>query len=155
MKNIIWPLIAMFVSSQSFAQTDFSAAIIESTQVLSISLSDDGIFVPFEAGAMWSAMKGLEQRKYIEEDGFSIECDALKNAQLEIFGSCIINIPMKNMQLIGDLQVFKVKGAKARKLNQYFIDSAYVRMQNGQMYLSSYNTRSEFYFGIKDQLIKR
>lgn len=139
----------------TMAQTDFSAVLIKDLNVLSISVEDDGMFPPFEGGMLWSAMKGLEQRKYIDEDGFSLECDGARNSTNDIYGSCTFNIPMKGFQKIGDLQLFKLKGNAAAKLNRYFIDSAYVSLQGGRVYLSSYNTRREFFFGIQDSLIKR
>lgn len=142
-------------SASAFAQTDFNAVLIKDLNVLSISLADDGMIPPFEAGTLWSSMKGTEQRKYIDEDGFSLECDGLRNGSNELFGSCIFNIPMKGFQKIGDVQVFKLKGSAAAKLNQYFTDSAYVSLQGGRVYLSSYNTRREFFFGIQDNLIQR
>lgn len=145
----------MLISSGLYAQTDFSAVLIKDLNIVSISVADDGVIPPFEGGELWSAMKGVEQRKYIDQDGFSMECDGLRNHANEIFGSCTFNIPMNLFQKIGDLQVFKLKGSAATRLNRYFTDSAYVSIQGGRVYLSSYNTRREFYFGIQDNLIKR
>ena len=153
MKKLFILLIAFF-SSTVFSQTDFSANYIPSTQQLSVSWSDDSFLPPFEGGELWSAIKGLDQRKYVEVDGFSLECEALRNSRQEIFGSCTLLIPVKLLTKINDVIVFKLKGAKARKLNQYFVDSAYVSTQRNEVYLSSVNTRSEFYFGIKEKLIK-
>ena len=154
MKKFLF-VIFMIFSFKAFSQTDFSAEVIKGTDLLSISVADDGFFPPFEAGELWTSLKGIEQRKYIDQEGFSLECDALKNNRLEIYGSCLINLPFSSFQKFGDVLVFKLKGVKARKLNQYFLDSAYVSIQRGGVYLSSYNTRSEFYFGIKEELIKR
>jgi hypothetical protein len=154
MKKFLF-VIFMTFSLNALSQTDFSAEVIPGSDILSISIADDGLFPPFEGGELWSTLKGTEQRKYIDQEGFSLECDALKNNRLEIFGSCLINLPISTLQKIGTTLVFKLKGAKARKLNQYFVDSAYVSIQRGGVYLSSYNTRSEFYFGIKEELIKR
>lgn len=154
MKKVLFIIYMMF-SFNALSQTDFSAEVIKGTDILSISVADDGLFPPFEAGELWSSLKGIEQRKYIDQEGFSLECDALKNSRLEIYGSCLINLPVSSLQKVGDILVFKLKGAKARKLNQYFIDSAYVSIQRGGVYLSSYNTRSEFYFGIREELIKK
>lgn len=154
MKKLLFVIYMMF-SFNAISQTDFSAEVIRGTDILSISVADDGLFPPFEAGELWNSLKGIERRKYIDQEGFSLECDALKNSRLEVFGSCLINLPFSSLQKIGDILVFKLKGARARKLNQYFIDSAYVSIQRGGVYLSSYNTRSEFYFGIREELIKR
>jgi len=145
----------LFYSVSTFAQTDFQAILIKDLNILSVSIADDGIIPPFEAGILWNSMKGTEQRKYIDEDGFSLECDALRNGSNEIFGACTFNIPMKDFQKIRDTQVFKLKGSAAAKLNRYFTDSAYVSLQGGRVYLSSYNTRREFFFGIQDNLIQR
>ncbi len=153
MKQLIF-LIMLFFSFSAFTQTDFSAHYISSTQQLSVSWSDDGYFPPFEAGELWSAIKGLEQRKYVEVDGFSLECEAVRNSRQELYGSCTLLVPIKALTKVNDIFVFKLKGAKARKLNQYFVDSAYVSTQRNEAYLSSANTRSEFYFGIKEKLIK-
>lgn len=153
MKKLLILLIALF-SSTVFSQTDFSAHYVPSTQHLSVSWSDDSFLTPFEGGEMWSAIKGTEKRKYVDVDGFSLECEALRNSRQEIFGSCILLIPIKLLTRVNDVLVYKLKGAKARKLNQYFIDSAYVSTQRNEVYLSSANTRSEFYFGIKEKLIK-
>jgi len=146
--------IFLLASFSLYSQTDFSARLIPGSNILSISIADDGLFPPFEGGDFWNAMKGNEQRKYVEAQGFSLECDALKNNQNEVFASCLINMPISLMQKIGDVWVYKLKGAKARMLNQFFVDSAYVAIQRNGVYLSSYNTRSEFYFGIKEGLIK-
>lgn len=154
MKKIIFALLFIF-SSNLFAQTDFSAVLIKDLNMLTISVADDGLITPFEGGELWSAMKGTDQRKYIDQDGFSMECDSARNHANELYGSCTFNIPMNLFSKVGDLQVFKLKGAAAARLNRYFIDSAYVSIQGGRMYLSSYNTRREFYLGIQDALIKR
>lgn len=154
MKKVLFVFYMMFTFN-ALSQTDFSAEVIRGTDILSISVADDGLFPPFEAGELWSSLTGIERRKYIDQEGFSLECDALKNSRQEIYGSCLINLPVSTLQKIGDILVFKLKGAKARKLNQYFIDSAYVSIQRGGVYLSSYNTRSEFYFGIREDLIKK
>lgn len=153
MKRLLF-LILFFFSFSAFSQTDFSAHYISSTQQLSVSWADDSYFPPFEAGELWTAIKGTDQRKYVDVDGFSLECEALRNSRQELFGSCTLLIPIKALTKVNDILVFKLKGVKARKLNQYFIDSAYVSTQRNQVYLSSANTRSEFYFGIKETLIK-
>ena len=154
MKKIII-ITSILFSFNSFSQTDFSAVIIKNLNILSISVSDDGRIPPFEGGMLWSSIKGLEQRKYIDENGFSMECDGLKSSTNDVFGSCTLNIPMKGFQKIGAIQVYKLTGISAAKLNRYFNDSAYVSIQGGRVYLSSYNTRREFFFGINDSLIKR
>ena len=153
--NTFITILMFLFSTKSFGQTDFSAVLIKSLNVVSISIADDGLIPPFEAGELWLAMKGSEQRKYIDENGFSLECDGLRNNRNEIFGACTFNIPFQLFKKVGDVQVFKLTGSSAANLNRYFIDSAYVSIQGGRVYLSSYNTRREFYFGIKDSLIQR
>lgn len=148
-------VLTFLLASPLWAQTDFSAVLIKDLNVLSISVADDGLIPPFEGAELWRAMKGVEQRKYIDQEGFSMECDALRNQMNELYGACTFNIPMNSFQKVGDLQVFKLKGNAAARLNRYFVDSAYISIQGGRVYLSSYNTRREFYFGIQDSLIKR
>lgn len=154
MKSLL-TLLALLYSISAFAQTDFSAVLIKETNVLSISFADDGMIPPFEGGMVWTAVKGVEQRKYINVDGFNLECYGMRDNSNEVYGTCTFNIPMNLFQKIGDLQVFKLKGNTAAKLNRYFTDSAYVSLQGGRVYLSSYNTRREFYFGIQDRLIQK
>ncbi len=149
-------LVIIFLFSFNLtAQTDFSAEVIKDLNILSISISDDGRIPPFEGGMFWNIMKGDEQRKYIDENGFSMECDGVKIPGREIYGACTFNIPMKDFKKIGELQVYKLTGTLASRLNRHFTDSAYVTVQGGLVYLSSYNTRREFFFGINDKLIKR
>ncbi len=154
MKKLILSLAVVF-SSHLCAQTDFSAVLIKDLNVLSISIADDGVIPPFEAGELWSSMKGDEQRKYIDQEGFNLECDALRNQSGDLYGSCTLNVPMSLFQKTGEMQVMKLKGSAAARLNRLFMDSAYVSIQGGRMYLNSYNTKREFYFGIQDSLIKR
>ncbi|MBC7712365.1 MAG: hypothetical protein H7177_03445 [Rhizobacter sp.] len=148
-------LFVLLFSVSAFSQTHFNAVLIKDLNVLSISVEDDGMIPPFEAGMLWSSMAGIEERKYIDENGFSLECDAIRNGTNDIYGSCTFNIPMKGFQKIGDVQVYKLKGTAAAKLNRYFVDSAYVSLQNGKVYLSSHNTTREFFFGIPDNMIQR
>ena len=148
-------LFALLFSLSAFSQTHFNAVLIKDLNVLSISVEDDGMIPPFEGGLLWSSMVGTAERKYIDENGLSLECDGIKNGTNDIYASCTFNIPMKDFQKIGELQVYKLKGASAAKLNRYFVDSAYVSLQNGKVYLSSHNTTREFFFGIPDNMIQR
>ena len=148
-------IFSLFIFSHSaFSQTNFSANYISSTQQLSISWSDDNFVAPFEAADLWLAIEGSDQRKYVDVDGFSLECEAIKNSRLELFGSCTLLLPMKSLSRVNDVIIYKLKGAKARKLNQYFIENAYVSTQMNDVYLSSSTSRNEFRFGIKEKLIK-
>ncbi|MBC7427806.1 MAG: hypothetical protein H7336_04280 [Bacteriovorax sp.] len=147
-------LFVLLFSASAFSQTHFNAVLIKDLNILSISVEDDGIIPPYEAGLLWRSMIGTDERKYIEENGFSLECDAIRNGTNDVYGSCTFNIPMKSFQKIGDVQVYKLKGTDAAKLNRYFIDSAYVSLQNGKVYLSSHNTTREFFFGIPDNMIQ-
>lgn len=151
----VFLILLTILFSMSVNATDFSAVLIKSNNVLSISMADDGIIPPFESGMFWSVMRGSRQRKYIDEEGFSLECDGLISNSNDVYGSCTFNIPMNLFQKIGDVQVFKLKGSAAAKLNRYFTDSAYVSILGGRVYLSSYNTRREFFFGIQDSLIQK
>ena len=64
-------ILALFlVSSYSFAETSFSATLIKNGSYLSIHLSDDHYIPPFEAGELWSIVKGNDQIKMINEKEF-------------------------------------------------------------------------------------
>jgi hypothetical protein len=153
MKKLI-AIISLLSSVAAFAGS-FDAVIIEELNVLSISISDDAALPPYEAGKLWDVMRGVDQRKYIEASGFSMECDGIKAGSRDTFGACTLQISMKQFTKVGDTQVFKLSGSAAAKLNRFFTDSAYVSLQGGDVFLSSYNTRREFTFGIKDNLIQR
>jgi hypothetical protein len=153
MKKLI-ALMSLLISINAFAGS-FDAVVIEELKVLSISLSDEVALPPFEAGKFWDVMRGVEQRKYIEASGFSMECDGLQNSTRQTYGACTIQIALGQFKKIGETQVFKLTGSAAAKLNRFFTDSAYVSIQGGDVFLSSYNTRREFTFGIKDDLIQR
>lgn len=153
MKKLV-AIVLLLASFSAFAGS-FEAVIIEELKVLSISISDDAALPPYEAGKLWDIMKGVDQRKYIEASGFSMECDGIRSGSRDTFGACTLQISMDQFKKIGDTQVFKLTGSAAAKLNRFFTDSAYVSLQGGDVFLSSYNTRREFTFGIKDNLIQR
>lgn len=144
----------LMATTTLFAQTDFRAVVYSQTKTLTVTISDDGRIPPFEGGSMWNIMKGTELHKVIRANGFNLECFAVKGP-VDVTGDCRLNIPIDRFVKIGELLVFKLKGAEAAKLNKYFIDSAYLSIQRGRVYLSSYNTRREFFFGIEDAMIER
>ena len=146
---------SLLTTLNAFASGSFDAVIIDELKILSITVADDVSLPPFEAGKLWTAMKGVDQRKYVEASGFSMECDGLASPTRPTYGACTITIELEKMTTVGDTQVFKVSGSAAAKLNRFFIDSAYVALQGGDAFLSSYNTRREFTFGIKSDLIQR
>lgn len=154
MKKLILAIVLVF-SSGLFAGTNFSATLIQETNILSITIEDQGVVAPFEGGELWKIMKGEEQTKFIMEDNFDLRCSGYRSSLGDVVGQCQLQVPMELFQKIGERQVFKLKGASASRLNRYFTDSAYLSFQRGDAYLSSYNTRREFFFGIKDSLIKR
>lgn len=153
--SIQFTVLVLFTVFSFELRAEFSARLLKETNILSILIRDEGIVPPFEAGELWKILKGPEQTKLIMEDNFDLECRGFKNSWGDVVGDCELSIPMELFQKIGETQVFKLKGPAAAKLNRYFTDSAYLNFQRAQAYLSSYNTRREFYFGIKDSLIKR
>lgn len=152
MKKLI-VLISLVASMNAFAQ--FEAVVDKESDSLIVSIADNVNLPPYEAGKIWSVIRGLDQRKYVTETGFNLVCDGLKNSTIQIYGECKLIIPMNLLNPVRDGLVFKRTGAAAARLNRYFTDSAYVLIQGGGAYLSSYNTRREFSFGIKESLIKR
>lgn len=152
MKKLI-VLISLVVSMNAFA--DFEAIVDKNSDSLVVSIADNVYFPPYEAGKLWSVIRGLDQRKYVQEAGFNLACNGLKTPPEQFYGECKLVIPMSLLTPVNGVLVFKRTGALAAKLNGHFTDSAYVSMQRGGVYLSSYNTRREFYFGIKESLIKR
>lgn len=151
MKKLI-VLISLVASMNAFAQ--FEAVVDKNSGSLVVSIADNLNLPPYDAGKLWSAIRGLDQRKYVKEAGFNLVCDGL-NAPEQFYGECKLVIPMSLLNPVGDVLVFKRTGVLAARLNRYFTDSAYVLIQGGGAYLSSYNTRREFSFGIKESLIKR
>ncbi|MBY0415962.1 MAG: hypothetical protein K2Q18_17455 [Bdellovibrionales bacterium] len=146
-------LASLLLSLNLFAG-DFDATVIKDQNVLSINLNDSFI-PPFESGEMWKIMRGTDRRKYIDTEDFSMECDGLSDSSGEIYGACSIMISMDKLQKIEGKLIYKLTGSSAAKLNRYFTDSAYVSIQRGKVYLSSYNTRRQFFFGIDEDLIKK
>jgi hypothetical protein len=154
MKKILTILI-LAASFNTFAAGQFDAVLINELNTLSISISDDSSLPPYEAGKLWQSVKGVDRRKYVEASGFSMECDGIERTAGQVYGACTLNISMKLFKQVGNSQVMKLSGSAAAKLNRFFTDSALVTLQGGDVFLSSNNTRREFSFGIKDELIKR
>ena len=154
MKQLIL-MISLLTSFNAFAAGSLEAIVIDELKILSITVSDDVSLPPYEGGKLWTAMKGVDQRKYLDASGFTMECDGITSPTRPTYGACTITIELSKMTTVGDTEVFKVTGSAAAKLNRFFIDSAYVDLQGGDAYLSSYNTRREFTFGIKSDLIQR
>ena len=136
------------------SMTNFAAVIINNGNTLSVTLVDD-VIPPFEAGQLWASLKGIEQSKWVEEEFFSMKCMAMPVEMDDIRGSCKIKIPMSRMTKIDSKRVFKLEGPEAARLNRYFNDTAYVSMQRGDAWLSSYNPRRQFFFGLDENLIHR
>lgn len=154
MKKILIAVM-LLVSLPALAQANFSASLIKGGTTLSIEISDDHLIPPFEAGELWKIMKGQEQMKIMREKELSITCSAFKNQSDDTVGTCSLLMPYSQFQKIGKLMVFKGEGQVAARLNRAFIDSAYYSIQRNQVYLSSYNTRRLFYFGINEDLIQK
>lgn len=154
MKKII--LLTMLLTSlpmAAFAQ--FSAKLIKDGTYLSIHISDDHLIPPFEAGELWKVIKGNDQLKTIREPELTVNCNAFTNQTDDTIGTCSMLMPYSQFSKIGKYMVFKAQGSVAARLNRYFTDSAYYSIQRNQVYLSSYNTRRLFYFGINEDLIQR
>ena len=152
MKFILIALISTIVFS-AHAQTKFRANFFDNKKIVAITLVDD-LIPPFEAGLLWSSMKGQEANKLLLENEFAMDCFAQKNNYGEMVGNCKMFITYAAFKKIGSKLVFKREGVEAAKLNRYFNDSAYVSMQRGDAYLSSYNTRRQFFFGLEESLIQ-
>lgn len=152
MKSLVL-FLTLFLSQNIFASTSFNAMLIRNKTYLYIEMQDDFVVPPFEAGELWKIVKGNDWRKWINEKEMQLDCQATTNQTGDTFGKCIMLFPYSEFQKIGDKMVFKAEGNLAAKLNQYFNDSAYLSMQRNQAYLSSYNTRRQFFFGINENLI--
>jgi hypothetical protein len=146
-------ILGLFFTQSLLAGTFFTATLIRNKTYLYIEMTDDSFVPPFEAGEMWKIVKGQDWRKWINEKEMQLDCQATQNQTGDTFGKCILLFPWSQFQKIGDKMVFKAEGPLAARLNQYFIDSAYLSMQRNQAYLSSYNTRRQFFFGIDEKLI--
>lgn len=146
----------LLVSFPLFAESKFQASLINNNKYLSVHISDDESLPPFEAKALWNAIKINDEIKMISEKELMITCD--RHAITEDdgnFGSCAIMIPFSQFKKVGSTLVFKAEGSLAAKLNRYFIDSAYVSFQNNKAFLSSRNTMRQFSFGISEDLIQK
>lgn len=152
MKSLVF-LLSLLLSQTILAGTIFNATLIRNKTYLSIEMVDDSFVPPFEAGEMWKIVKGDFDRKWITEKELQLDCHAVPTRMGDRFGKCILLFPWSQFQKIGDKMVFKAEGSTAAKLNQHFIDSAYLSMQGNQAYLSNYNTRRLFFFGINENLI--
>ena len=154
MKKLIAPLF-LILSLSVTAQTNFTATLIRNGAYLSIQLVDDHLIPPFEAGQLWKILKGVNQRKVVKEKELILSCDGLTNQTNDTFGNCSLLFPYSEFQRIGKAMVFKAEGDVAARLNRYFIDSAYLSIERNGVYLSSYNTRRQFTFGINESLIQK
>lgn len=155
MKKFLFAIVLATLSLTSFAKSDFSAFIDHHSNRLVVIIKDDVVIPPFEAGVLHSKLMGNGYRKSIYENNFELECMAFNTQFGDLVGDCRFSIPMSLMVASGGNQIFKLQGAAAARLNRYFTDSAYMTFQAAQAHLSSYNTRREFYFVIRDSLIQK
>ena len=155
MKKILFAIILATLSLTSFAKSDFSAFVDHHTDRLVIIIKDDVVIPPFEAGILHSKLVGNGYRKSIYENNFELECMAYNTQFGDLIGDCRFSIPMSLFVINGSNQIFKLQGTAAARLNRYFTDSAYMTFQAAQAHLSSYNTRREFTFVIRDSLIQK
>ncbi|MDO9181856.1 MAG: hypothetical protein Q7U04_05585 [Bacteriovorax sp.] len=154
MKKIF--LIMMFILSFPLvAQTNFTAVLVKNGTYLSIHMMDDHLIPPFEAGELWKILRANDQRKTIQEKELVLTCEALTNQTMDVFGACSLLLPYNLFQKIGNKMIFKAEGKIAANLNRYFVDSAYLSMQNNEVFLSSINTQRQFVFGINENLIQK
>lgn len=154
MKKILL-LILLVICGPLFSQTKFSASLIRNGTYLSIRLVDSHLIPPFEAGDLWKILRGNEQIKMIHERELVLKCEGSVTQTNDTVGNCQLLFPYNLFQKMGNKMVFKAEGEMAARLNRYFIDSAYLSMQNDGIYLSSHNSRMQFFFGINEDLIKR
>jgi hypothetical protein len=147
-------LLLVLLSTATFAQPNFTAELVLNGTYLSIQINDDQLVPPFEAGELWKIIKGNDFRKTINENELKLNCIGLKNQFDDIFGNCQLLLPISQFQKVGEKLIFKANNEVAFRLNRYFSDSAYFSIQRNQVFLSSYNTRRLFYFGINSNLIK-
>ncbi len=152
MKFILVALLSTFVCNVQ-AQSKFNANFFDNKRIVAITLVDD-LIPPFEAGLLWKSLKGQDANKLVMENDFAMNCFAKKDVYGEMVGNCKMFITYAAFIKIGSKLVFKREGIKAAELNRYFNDSAYVSMQRGEVYLSSYNTRRQFFFGLEENLIQ-
>ncbi len=152
MKFILTALFSILVFNVH-AQTSFKANFFDNKKIIAITLVDK-LIPPFEAGELWNSLRGQEPNKFFIENDFAMDCFAQKDVHGEMRGNCKIFITYAAFKKIGSKLVFKREGVQASRLNQNFIDSAYVSMQRGDVYLSSYNTRRRFFFGLEENLIQ-
>lgn len=147
-------LIMILASLPMIAAAQFSAKLNNTGTTLTITMSDDHLIPPFEAGELWSVLKGTDSIKTVREKELAINCNAFTNQTDDIIGNCTIQMPFSQFKRIGKYIVYKGEGSTAARLNRYFVDSAYFSVQDNQVYLSAYNTRRLFYFGINEDLIR-
>lgn len=155
MKKVLFALFLASISLTSFARSEFSAFVDHSTDRLVVTIKDDVAFPPFEAGVLHSKLQGNGYRKSIYEHNLELDCVAFLSQFGDTIGSCSFSIPMSLFEMSNVNQILKLSGSEAAKLNRYFTDSAYMTFQRGQAHLSSYNTRREFIFVIRDSLIQK
>lgn len=151
---MIAAILTMFATF-SFAGTNVSARLVRDNTYLAIHLIDDQLIPPFEAGELWKVMVENQQIKRINEKEFNLTCEGLTNQTDDTFGDCQILVPYNLFKKIKNKMVFKAEGEVAARLNRYFIDSAYWSLQGNDVYLSSFNTRRQFFFGIDEKLIQK
>lgn len=152
MKRILF-IAMLFCIQVTFAETNFSATLIKNGTYLSIRITDDHLIPPFEAGELWKLINSNEQLKIIREKDLSLDCNGLTNQSSDVVAECSITMPFSQFEKIGKIMVFKASGQQAARLNRYFVDSAFYSAQGNQVYLTSYNTRRLFFFGINEDLI--
>lgn len=157
MKKILFLVMFLGLSCGSaslFAQTTFSATLIKEGTYLSIRITDQSPIPPYLAGEFWQVIKGNDPIKVVNENELKIVCNAYPERTGDMFGDCSLLMPVAQFTKIKKLWVFKATGSVATRLNRYFKDSAYYSIQGNQVYLSAYNTRNLFFFGINEDLIE-
>lgn len=154
MKKIIL-ITFLLLSIPAFAGTYFQAKLVKNNSYLLIQLEDDHLIPPFEAGELWKSLRDNNQNKFINEKEFQLACEGLSNQTGDTFGKCTLLFPYNQFKKIREKMVFRADGVIADRLNRYFKDSVYWSTQENQVYLSAYNTRGLFFFGINEKLIQK
>jgi hypothetical protein len=155
MKKLI-TLISLIVSMNAFGQGRFEAVVDKYSDSLVVSISDSMNMGPYEAGEFWLSMNGTDQRKFAKEIGFNLVCDGFPGTKQEyIYGECKLIIPMYLLEPKRDVLIFTRTGLEADRLNRHFKGSGYVAIQREGLILNSLKYSRQFFFEIKESLIRR
>lgn len=149
-------LIAFVLSFSANALTTLNATIDQKNNELIVRIKDRSVVPPYDAANLFEAIKGFDHmdHRFVDDNLFNLDCFGSRSHNGELKATCTIRVPLERVEIVNEYHVLKLKGVEARRLNRHFIDSAYISIGGNRVYLSSMNTRSEFYFGVKSIFIK-